>query len=304
MSTTEVFIFSYNRGRFLQNCVQSAQKHIPNVSITVIDDHSNDEYTKKILSDLSKEVVVKEPIMQGKERWGGFYNNINWVIQELATKPWVILIEDDMQFIRPFLEDDSKRITNFFKNNPKAGYLTLEFMKEEHRGKDKHTLEIDKSQNMYFYTEAAVKYRGTIHICSSGVLNIKYMREVGYTFLGDRPTVRERGRTTFSKKGVYPYPLLMYLPSPPTIKNRSTTITRKLVERYYRTGFYPYQEMSEEELARFLNRDISILPYTGDWLKTKMPSPGPPYVYADSMKMANRWMQQAEKLETLIRSKF
>jgi GT2 family glycosyltransferase len=42
MKTIEVFIFSYNRGHYLHNCVTSAIKFIPNAVITVIDDCSDD----------------------------------------------------------------------------------------------------------------------------------------------------------------------------------------------------------------------------------------------------------------------
>lgn len=303
MKQIEIFVFSFNRGKFLKNCVESAVKYIPNAKITVVDDNSTDKETLKILNQLAQNVTVLKPKLSYDERWGSFYSNINWVIQELAINDWAILIEDDMQFIRPFLDEDKKRIKSFFQSFPKSGYLTLEFLKEEHREKDKHTIEIDRSNNMYFFNEDALAYRGTIHLCSSGILNIKLMRKKGYKFVGTRPEVRERARKLFTKKGFYPYPLLMYLPFAPATKNKNKTITRCLVEKWYRTGFYPYQEMTKKVLNNLLTRDISVLPYTSDWLKTAVNTPMKPYEYKDSMKRVNKWVRKLVKLEKLLTRK-
>jgi len=301
MSTTEVYIFSYNRGQFLQNCVRSAQKYIPNAQITVIDDNSDDPETIKILESLSDKVWVKRPVNSNNKRWGGFYNNINWVIQELAESRWVLLIEDDMQFIRPFLKEDYKKINTFFDRNPKSAYLAIEFLKEKLRDKDKETLNVDKEQEMYFFKEKAEDYRGTIHICSSGVLNIQLMRQVGYEFVGERPEIRSRAKRLFTQKGFYPYPIMMYLPSAPSVKNRKTTLVRKLVEKFYTTGFYPYKELSNFEQQKFMDRDISILPYTSDFIKTIDQSIKPPYTYADSMRKCHGLFRRIEKVEKKLR---
>ncbi|MDI6401684.1 glycosyltransferase family 2 protein [Balneolaceae bacterium ANBcel3] len=301
MSATEVFIFSYNRGQLLQNCVQSAQKYIPNVSITVIDDNSDDPETIKVLNNFDSEVRVLKPNLDDGSRWGGFYNNINWVIQELAESRWVLLIEDDMQYVRPFLKEDYSRINSFFNNNPRSAYLAVEFLKERLREKDQQSLIVDKEQDMYFFKESAEDYRGTIHICSSGVLNIQLMREVGYKFVGDRPEIRARAKKQFTRKGFYPYPLLMYLPSAPSVKNRKSTFTRNLIEYYYKTGFYPYKEMSHRELQQFMNRDISILPYTSDFIETMDKSIKPPYIYADSMRRCHGLFRRIEKVEKKLR---
>src|SRR5690606_21926670 len=45
-------IFSFNRGRFLQNCVDSIEQCAPGARIVVFDDSSYDEATKEVLEQL------------------------------------------------------------------------------------------------------------------------------------------------------------------------------------------------------------------------------------------------------------
>ena len=43
----EVAIFSYNRGEYLKNCVESVRRNIPDATIRVYDDCSDDPETRK-----------------------------------------------------------------------------------------------------------------------------------------------------------------------------------------------------------------------------------------------------------------
>lgn len=300
MEPIEVFIFSYNRGDFLLNCVESTKRNFSSASITVIDDRSDDEYTKAVLKSFS-DVTVKYATGENDGRWGGFYKNIDWVIQDLATHSWVILIEDDMQFVRPFTDADIEAITNFFDRYPKSGYLMLEFLKDEHKLKDQKFIMLDKHKQFYFFEDGAESYRGTVHACTSGVLNIRHMRECNYRFVGDRKTVRNRAKSTFTKMGVYPYPNLMYLPFPKAIKNRKQTVTRRVIERYYGADFNPYFDLAGKRLNFFLERNISQLPYAGDWLKCKKPKIKSPFLFGDSIKRAPKIFQFLENGEIWVR---
>lgn len=301
MKQVEVFVFSYNRWQFLQNCVKSAQRYVPNSSITIIDDHSDDISTQTLLQKLETEVAVRKPKQTDYRRWGGFYQNINWVIQELATAPWVVFIEDDMQFIRPIDKRDLMNISNYFEKYPNTACLSIDFFKAEHRERNELNVEIDRNNKIYFLKNAAKAYRGGIHFNSQTIVNIKRMREIGFVYENDRQLNRLNIEKSFDRMGIYAYPLSMYLPSPPTIKNKNQSIIRRFVEKHYKTGFYPYEKMSNEKLERFLKRDISILPYAEDWLKTSVPSPGPPFAYADSMNRVHGIIRRAEKVEYFIK---
>ncbi|HET56198.1 MAG TPA: glycosyltransferase [Ignavibacteria bacterium] len=301
MHTIEVFVFSFNRGKFLKNCVDSAVRYIPNAKVNVIDDNSKDKETLQILDQLSQSVTVLKPKSSDNKRWGGFYENINWVFHDLANNPWVIFIEDDMQFIRPFLNSDFDNINNFFKKYSNAACLSIDFFKEEHRELNNRNVEINNTDKIYFLKNTAKTYRGTIHFNNPTIFNIKRIREIGFEYRNCRIENRNNFEQSFDRMGFYAFPLLMYLPSPPSTKNKIKTHTRHLVERYYRTGFYPYQEMTQEELEQFLNRDISILPYTSDWLKTTAPLPEPPFEYKDAMKRCHGVFRLIEIVEKYIR---
>jgi len=54
-------VFSFNRGRFLENCVRSIEQCVPDASIIVFDDDSNDPATQEVLSDIDRNHQVLKP---------------------------------------------------------------------------------------------------------------------------------------------------------------------------------------------------------------------------------------------------
>ena len=54
-------IFSFNRGQFLQNCVQSIERAAPHASIAVFDDSSDDDFTRGVLQEISQRHAVLQP---------------------------------------------------------------------------------------------------------------------------------------------------------------------------------------------------------------------------------------------------
>ncbi len=300
MKEIEVFVFSYNRGKYLRNCIDSIRRHVPSSRVTVVDDASTDPETCKVLEDISGHTtVVKRSKMLGI--YGGYWNNMQYTIDELSQSDWAVFIEDDMQFIRPVLQEDLERIELFFDKFPKSGYLALEFMKEELRDRDYETVSIDESVPVYFFRDEAEAYRGTIYCSNIGAVNIKYMRSIKYRLGEDEKQTREKAKIAFDKMGFYPYPLLMFLPFSEAVKNSKRTLVRRLVEKWYKAGFYPYRDLSEAKLVELLERDLSVLPITGDYLTTKNTPPQHSYVYKDSMKRCNGVIRRLEKLERLIR---
>ena len=70
----EFCIFSYNRGHYLKNCVESLRRCLPaqsvKTSITIYDDGSNDHETVSLLASIGETVHIRQ--RQDNSRLGGF----------------------------------------------------------------------------------------------------------------------------------------------------------------------------------------------------------------------------------------
>lgn len=302
MKNIEVFVFSYNRGLFLENCVNSIIRNVPGSNISIIDDKSDDEKTCNYLNSLNNSIRVYNPGNNVCHRWGGFYNNIRWMQAELACSDWVIAVEDDMQFIRPLTHDDEAKINKFFKLNPSAYCLDITFLMEQHYSENQSCLSFDSDSNAYFFDEKAKSWRGTIHMNSCVALNIKKIRESGFIFGNDRNANRANVERLFSPMGVYYAPLMMYLPRPNSTKGKYRSLTRKVAERYRRYGFHPYHDLENGKLIQFLQRDPEVLPYASDWIETKTGLPGSLFHYNDVF-YKQKWWSRIDKVEVLLLKK-
>ena len=84
-----VAIFSYNRGAYLKNCVDSLQRNMPGIGWTVYDDGSDELETVAYLQTLGE--AVQPMKSAGDDRHGGYYNNIVELGNELGISlvgPW------------------------------------------------------------------------------------------------------------------------------------------------------------------------------------------------------------------------
>lgn len=297
MHKIEVFIFSFNRGKFLKNCIDSVIRHIPNVKITIIDDNSTDKYTLEVLNNLSSIVTVLKPKKSNVKRWGGFYNNINWVIQDLASSKWALFIEDDMQIIRNVTKVDVGYINNYFKIFEESLCLEVNFFKDKHRRLNEQHINIDYENHVYFFRESAESYRGTVHYNNPVIFNTKRFKEKKITYTESRDANRKLIKDNFSKMGVYPYPFMMYLPFPTSTKGKHKTLSRKISELYNEDDFYPYLQLSKEKLKKLFERDIGKLPYASDYLVTKKATPSKIYEYSDTMSRSNFFLKALNKIE-------
>ncbi|MCH8542014.1 MAG: hypothetical protein LAT61_00465 [Alcanivorax sp.] len=64
-------IFSFNRGRYLENCVNSIERCAPGTPIAIFDDNSEDADTIALLSRLRERYPVIQPEQGSYRRLGG-----------------------------------------------------------------------------------------------------------------------------------------------------------------------------------------------------------------------------------------
>lgn len=96
-------VFSYNRGLYLQNLLNSCRRFMPDFPILIIDDGSDDPSTlASLLQARASGINVQ---VNGGNRagpHGGLYANMNVALNYAreASFDYVYFIQDDMQFVR------------------------------------------------------------------------------------------------------------------------------------------------------------------------------------------------------------
>ncbi|MDZ7641149.1 MAG: glycosyltransferase [Desulfurivibrio sp.] len=99
-------IFSYNRGNFLKNCVQSIESCSPDSKIAVFDDDSDDTETISVLRDLGEKHTVFTSTEHSSHHLGGLYNNMQNALEYCQDEELVCFLQDDradrpLQFPQP-----------------------------------------------------------------------------------------------------------------------------------------------------------------------------------------------------------
>ena len=93
-------VFSYNRGRFLENCIESLEACVPFADIAIFDDASNDGETVAILERLSQKVPVIQPGSVSSRKVGGLYDNMQSALDYAESYDLGCLVKEETQGVR------------------------------------------------------------------------------------------------------------------------------------------------------------------------------------------------------------
>jgi glycosyltransferase involved in cell wall biosynthesis len=96
-----ICIFSYNRGAFLKNLLESIRQFYPEMSIAIFDDGSTEPEALEVLREESSKAYIHTNNADRKQMHGGLYANMNAAIQYACTSKfrYAYFVQDDMQFM-------------------------------------------------------------------------------------------------------------------------------------------------------------------------------------------------------------
>lgn len=107
MKKVSVIITSYNKGKFLRECINSVKNQsYQNVEIILIDDCSTDNYTKEILNVLRKDNQIKFFILSENK---GVSNARNFGINN-STGEYILIVDGDDKISETYIEKAVKII--------------------------------------------------------------------------------------------------------------------------------------------------------------------------------------------------
>jgi glycosyltransferase involved in cell wall biosynthesis len=252
----EIYVFSYNRGKYLRNCLESLGRHAADMSVTVVDDGSRDPDTRSVLDEFSSQVRVIVNEGGSGSSLGGLYRNMNWAISS-AREHWVLFIQDDMQLVRDVTEEDFAHIDRFFRAYPDSIEFQTCFIKGTTKIFVGDGIELDRDVPAYLREP---ERSNRAWFSAVGVFHAGRMKERGIELRDSESSNQAHVAQFADRMGLSPYPFMMWLPFAESVKFRRKGLLQRYAEWRAGAGLYPFRAMSEEEVQRLFARDLSTLP--------------------------------------------
>lgn len=269
-------VFSFNRGLFLSNCIESIEACCPGAGITVFDDDSDDPGTKQVLADVAQRHRVEQPGNHSTHRLGGLYGNMQSALEVLGEEDTLCFLQDDTQLVRPLIDQDLREIEAAFRDKPDLGFISPCFIRGRtlDRGAE---FQPDSEHKLYFRKSDQSSAGG--HFSALLITKPARLAEAGWRFEGSEPRNDEQAARLFGRMGYLHAPFAMWLPEVPAYRGKKKTLGLKLAEKKRRCGFYPFEILAEEEAGALRQRDPAILPKAEDFLRCIPEEPPKPWAY-------------------------
>lgn len=268
-SRLRVYLFSYNRPQFLQNCVESVVQQLPGVALTIVDDDSTDRRTRELLEYYEPAHQVLRPSTHADRQMfktGGLYANKTLALRDAleAGAEYALYMHDDQQIVRYVDDADLACFDAFFAANPTAVELHTCFFKHDLREADAQFTRIDDSRNAYFRDHP--QSRGHKHFTGSGLFHVGRVRALFDTF----PLGEKVNEAFFAERdiwlGFYAWPFMAWLPFPISYRGKKRAMSHRVMEWLGGGGFHPIDRLSGESARRLMERDIRERPVAEDFL--------------------------------------
>lgn len=255
-----VFVFSFNRGQFLQNCVSSIEACLPATSITIIDDRSTDPRTVQVLRSLAAryEILQSSPDALTEHKTGGLSGGMNLAmsIAKARGNEYVLFLQDDMQLVRPVLPRDLKAIESYFQSVPNTIQISSNFGRALSAPDffDKFDVHLEAS----CYLRKPGMETGKSGFSDTGIFSVSRYSQLFESFvlgeLGNSQKAVQRGL----RCGRSLYPFSSWLPYPTSYRGKHRSFQHRFFEYFGRSGYYPIDIMTESSVERLFARNPNI----------------------------------------------
>jgi glycosyltransferase involved in cell wall biosynthesis len=277
-----VFIFSYNRGGHLELCVRSALTHAGGCRIVVIDDASTDPATIRVLDSLPETVECVRREKTPHLRHGGLYSNMQTALCMAGDAPFMMFVQDDIQFVRDLENEDYEYIRKLCEMKP-FSFVNTTFL----RGRSVPSLQLTLSEDgTHYQSQNKAVYTTRTYADVVAVSPVR-LREIGWQFEEGELANAKRADRELGPLRYMLDPVLMNAPRPIAYRGRSRNVVVKTMEWLYRYGVYAFKPLLADEVEKLRLRDRNILPVAEEFLSLKSgPLPKPwDYDIFESNKM-------------------
>ena len=293
------FVFSYNRGPHLKNCIESIETCAPGHRVVVYDDASDDPETRQILRDIETQHEVRRRHDKGSgDQHGALYTNMQRAIDSLEEDTLICFLQDDTQLVRRIDDQDLEFLNNQFERFPTAGFLAPVFQKRITRRRTLDRFIYRADREVYVCEHRSKKQVAGVYYSDISVTRSDRLRSVNWQFVPGEFENEQHAKQEFLEMGYLFAPFAMWLPNPPAYRNKKKTFTFRIAEIINKAGFYPFEIMDESSVQRLRNRPRNQVPIAEDFLTVKVKGLKSPWIY-DPLRRY-RLLRKLAKLEAFI----
>ena len=258
-------MFAHQRGHYLENCLRSAEAVGWPGPITVVDDGSTDRASRRVLADAERaghRVIVQPGGVQGA--WGGLQRNMGMAL-EIAEGPATLLLQDDLQFVRPVGEDELTRIVGLV-NDPQASPFLAPFFHMESWTESvrEGSYRWDPEHEVHVRTEVN-RFQGFSDVA---IVSPQRLRDAGWDAQYVEKDASPRAVERFGPMRSLHDPFIVFVPYPYAPRR---SLRRRLKERKRRRTPAEIALMTEQEVARMRQAPTDRVPFATEHLRIVSP---------------------------------
>ena len=296
-----IWVFSYNRGVFLRNCIASIEQCAPMCTVTVFDDASTDVETLAVLAEVGKRHRVIQPQQaQMTSKHGGLYGNMQVAFEQTLDDDLMLFLQDDTQLVRPIDAQEIVELQQYFIRHPDAAFVQPAFMRGCNEAKDRPLTRFDAAEGMYWvdrYNRSAGAFYSDICIA-----NVQRLRSKGWRFAEREAANEQAAKKQFGQMAYLQNPFAAWLPNVPAFRGKQQTWAMRRAQQVSGSGFFPITIMSSENTQQFKQRDPGLLPYAEQFLSVSNGPIKQPWIYYPLQN--KRWLKRISHVEVFLKTQF
>lgn len=263
-----IFVFSYNRGPFLDNCIRSIEECAPDCRLTVIDDGSDDRETRAVLERIGERHRVISKTADTGHKLGGLYANMQAAYELAGEDELICFLQDDTQMVRRLTAEDVRAFEQCFEREPKLGFISPAFV----RGISlKHAADrdfrFDQASDLWFWYP---KKRSTGTWFSALLIaSTRRLRQVNWQFEVGESVNNRQAREVFCRMGRLRAPFAMWLPNGRAYRGKQKSLALRFGEWRRRCGIYPLELMGAVDVEKLQAAEPPRLPVAEEILQLR-----------------------------------
>lgn len=294
-----VAVFSFNRGGYLKNCLDSLARNLPFARVVVYDDGSTEAETLAVLAGAGEAFSVRQMQSADRSRHGGLYPNMQAALDECETD-LLFFLQDDMQLVRPVAPEEPTGWRALLAADPDRAFLYPCFLRGLREARHRRRLRPDAATRSYISDrgDAAVWAERSAYydVC---IADVARLRAADWHFASSEHENLLAARARFADMPFLGDPIAFHCPEVPIFRNRSRTFAARLAARHVGTDVKAFLDMTPEQVADLKSRPLTDWPVAETYLTTKNPKVRRPFVYKDVK--ARWWLNLLHRAEKSLR---
>lgn len=290
-----VAIFSYNRGKYLKNLLNSLDRHLPEARVVVYDDDSDDAYTKQVLAETHHRVSRGAPVAISK-RHGNLYGNMQKALEDCETR-FLLFLQDDNQIVRDVGAGTFAAIEAAFAHQDVA-FARMQLLKQRRHSRLLSQLAPDPNARLYWPNVAMAELPWG-HVYWDVILaDTAKLRAANWTFQESERDNQIQARGLFRCAPYLADPFVSYCPEVSVYRNRKLYLSSRIVDLERQGAICRYIPMTADENRAFTTRPLDIMPLAEDFLKTDPSDVKRPFEDHDYAR--TWWLKALYKVESRL----